>query len=67
MDSEMIEQAFAMLCQKYVQRSDERQAEMGLQYTTAETHELAKTIAAFVARTPDPAIVKPQARLGDHE
>jgi hypothetical protein len=39
---------FAFLCRKYVQRADDRQKEMGLQYTEAETHDLAKTIAKFM-------------------
>jgi hypothetical protein len=33
---------FTFLSSHYVQRSDARQAEMGLTYTTAETHDLAK-------------------------
>jgi hypothetical protein len=32
----------------YVQRADDRQRSMSLQYTTAETHDLARTIATFV-------------------
>ena len=39
---------FAFLTRKYVQRSDYRQTAMGLQYTEAETHDLAKEIARFV-------------------
>lgn len=42
------EALFHFLCRKYVQRSDERQRSMGLQYTTAETHDLAKEVARFV-------------------
>lgn len=38
---------FDFLCRMYVQRSDARQMEMGLQYTEAETHDLAKQIAKF--------------------
>lgn len=38
---------FEFLCRKYVQRSDDRQRAMGLQYTEAETHDLAKEVAAF--------------------
>jgi hypothetical protein len=41
---------FALLCKKYVQRCDERQTAMGLQYTTAETRDLARTIARFLTR-----------------
>lgn len=41
-------EVFAWLCLKYVQRSDERQAELGLQYTQAETHDLAREIARLV-------------------
>lgn len=45
----MIEaELFAWLNIKYVQRSDERQAAMGLQYTEAETHDLARQIAGLV-------------------
>lgn len=39
---------FNYLNRKYVQRSDERQKSMGLQYTTAETHDLAREIMKFV-------------------
>lgn len=38
------QEVFAFLNRKYVQRADERQKEMGLQYTEAETHDLAKEI-----------------------
>lgn len=41
-------EVFAWLCLKYVQRSDERQAAMGLQYTQAETHDLAGEIARLI-------------------
>lgn len=40
---------FAFFCRKYVQRSDDRQRSMGLQYTEAETHDLAKETARFIA------------------
>lgn len=33
---------FDYLCTKYVQRADDRQRSMGLQYTEAETHDLAR-------------------------
>lgn len=33
---------------KYIQRSDARQQMMGLQYTEAETHDLAKETARFI-------------------
>lgn len=49
----LVEQVFARLCAKYVQRQDDRQKSMGLQYTTAETHDLAEFIAAI--RTTDAA------------
>lgn len=32
------------LCKKYVQRADDRQKALGLQYTEAETHDLAREI-----------------------
>lgn len=32
----------AWLCRKYVQRADDRQKSLGLQYTEAETHDLAR-------------------------
>lgn len=35
---------FEFLCRKYVQRQDARQKSMGLQYTEAETHDLADTL-----------------------
>lgn len=37
---------FEFLCKKYVQRSDDRQMSLGLQYTTAETYDLAEVIEA---------------------
>ena len=43
---------FEWLCRKYVQRSDEGQKAMGLQYTTAETHDLARELASWLAETP---------------
>lgn len=42
------EDIFAFLCRKYVQRSDDRQKAMGLQYTEAETHDLAHEITLYV-------------------
>jgi hypothetical protein len=36
---------FSWLLKKYVQQADERQRKLGLQYTTAETHDLAKQIS----------------------
>lgn len=39
---------FSWLCLKYVQRADERQRKMGLQYTEAETHDLASEIAKHI-------------------
>lgn len=48
--SPLNEQAiFEFLCRKYVQRADQRQKAMGLQYTEAETHDLAHELAAFIA------------------
>ena len=41
---------FNFYCRKYVQRSDNRQKNMGLQYTEAETHDLAKETAKFILR-----------------
>lgn len=35
---------FQFLCKKYVQHADDRQKTLGLQYTTAETHDLAEVI-----------------------
>ncbi len=40
--------AFLFLLRKYVQSADDRQRAMGLQYTTAETHDLAKEITNFI-------------------
>lgn len=40
---------FEFLQRKYVQRADDRQRMQGLFYTEAETHDLAKEIARFVA------------------
>lgn len=39
---------FDFLSRKYVQRSDDRQKAMGLQYMEAETHDLAFELARFV-------------------
>lgn len=39
---------FCFITQKYAQRADTRQKEMGLQYTTAETHDLARELAKFL-------------------
>lgn len=39
---------FAFLCRKYVQHANYRQKAMGLQYTTAETHDLAVEVAGFI-------------------
>jgi hypothetical protein len=44
---------FAWLVGTYVQRADDRQKSMGLQYTEAETHDLAKEIVKFIGRTKD--------------
>lgn len=38
---------FNFLCRKYTQSADKRQQEMGLQYMTAETHDLSKQLATF--------------------
>lgn len=35
---------YDFLCQKYVQRADARQMSLGLQYTEAETHDLAREL-----------------------
>ena len=40
-------EVFDLLNRLYVQRSDVRQMEMGLQYTEAETHDLAKQVFKF--------------------
>lgn len=42
------DQIFAYLTRIYVQQADDRQKRMGLQYTTAETHDLAKTMARYI-------------------
>lgn len=39
------ESVFSFLTAKYVQRADDRQKAMGLQYTEAETHDLAKEVS----------------------
>ena len=44
---------FDWLCRKYVQRADARQKSLGLQYTEAETHDLAEEIAKNVAQWAD--------------
>lgn len=45
-----IEAAFIELCRLYVQCTDDRHKSMGLQYTGAETHDLAKWAAGFAER-----------------
>lgn len=42
------EEMFEFLCRKYVQRADDRQKRMGLQYTTAETHDLAEEVVKYL-------------------
>jgi hypothetical protein len=41
---------FLWLITTYVQRFDARQKILGLQYMEAETHDLAKGLAAFIRR-----------------
>lgn len=53
---ELVEKLFDFLCRKYTQRSDARQQAMGLQYTTAETRDLAEEIARFLSRASPPPI-----------
>lgn len=43
---------FDWLTRKYVQRADDRQKAMGLQYTTAETHDLAHELAKWLRERP---------------
>jgi hypothetical protein len=45
--SPLAREAFDLICRKCVQRADERQKAMGLQYTTVETHDLARMMAVF--------------------
>ncbi len=47
-ESSYDEMILNFLNRKYVQRSDERQKAMGLQYTTAETHDLAREINSYI-------------------
>lgn len=46
-ENELETALFQFLCRKYTQRSDARQLSMGLQYTQAETHDLAKELTRF--------------------
>jgi hypothetical protein len=46
---ELEAELFAFLRRKYVQRADARQKAMGLVYTEAETHDLAREIARFIS------------------
>jgi hypothetical protein len=41
---------FNFLCRKYTQTADQRQREMELQYTRAETHDLAREIAREIKK-----------------
>jgi len=53
MTAELERDLFQFLCRKYVQRADNRQRSMGLQYTEAETHDLARELARwFDSRRP---------------
>lgn len=51
-EKQLADLLFQHLSRRYVQRQDDRQRQMGLQYTTAETHDLADTIARFVMQHP---------------
>jgi NTP pyrophosphatase (non-canonical NTP hydrolase) len=51
MSESQIRDAFNFLCQKYIQKSDLRQKAMGLQYTEAETHDLAKEITNYISKS----------------
>jgi hypothetical protein len=44
---------FTFLMRKYTQAQDDRQRAMGLTYTTAETHDLAKEISTFLNNNVD--------------
>lgn len=44
------QELFEFLSSYYVQRQDDRQREMGLIYTEAETHDLAVQIDRFISR-----------------
>lgn len=46
---ELAQMLFAFYQRKYVQRADDRQKQMGLVYTEAETHDLARETAKFIA------------------
>lgn len=48
MTSDARNDLFDFLCRKYVQRADDRQAAMGLQYMHAETHDLADEIIRWL-------------------
>lgn len=41
---------FDFLARTYAQRQDARQKDLGLQYTLAETHDLAREIAGFMSQ-----------------
>lgn len=47
---------FAFFQKKYVQSADDRQRSMGLTYTEAETHDLAKEVAEFIERRASQAV-----------
>lgn len=49
-DGRLEEELFQFLCASYTQVQDERQRKMGLQYTGAETHDLAREIVRFLKR-----------------
>jgi hypothetical protein len=50
---------FVFFNRKYVQSSNERQRAMHLQYMEAETHDLAKEVARFIASLTDETKVRP--------
>lgn len=46
-EKELEDYALETLKRKYVQRADQRQKDMGLSYTEAETTDLARTMARY--------------------
>lgn len=49
---------FDFLNRKYIQQADIRQRAQGLQYMTAETHDLAKEITRFIKDYADEVIAQ---------
>ena len=60
------DELFAWLCTRYVQNQDSRQKSMGLQYMSAETHDMAEAISRR-AQAAATAVARPRADWHDDD